>query len=78
MQETHVQPLDWEDLPQEARATTTEPVLWSPGARSDGSRPCARQQEGVCVLSRLNCVRLFVTPWTVACQVPLSDRKSVV
>ena len=26
----------------------------------------------VCVLSRLSTVQLFVTPWTVACQAPLS------
>ena len=26
----------------------------------------------VCELSRLSCVRLFATPWTVACQAPLS------
>ena len=26
----------------------------------------------VCMLSRFSCVRLFVTPWSVACQVPLS------
>ena len=26
----------------------------------------------VCVCEFLNCVRLFVTPWTIACQVPLS------
>ena len=25
-----------------------------------------------CVLSRFSCVRLFVMPWTVACQAPLS------
>ena len=24
------------------------------------------------VLSRFSCVRLFVTPWTVACQAPVS------
>ena len=28
--------------------------------------PCA------CVLSSFSCVRLFVTPWTVGCQAPLS------
>ena len=27
-----------------------------------------------CVLSHLSCVRLFATPWTVACQAPLSMR----
>ena len=26
----------------------------------------------VCVLSHFSCVRLFVTPWTVALQAPLS------
>ena len=26
----------------------------------------------VWVLSRFNCVQLFVTPWTVACQAPVS------
>ena len=26
----------------------------------------------MCVLSRFSRVRLFVTPWTVACQAPLS------
>ena len=26
----------------------------------------------VCVVHALSCVQLFVTPWTVACQVPLS------
>ena len=26
----------------------------------------------VCTLSHLSCVQLFVTPWTVACQAPLS------
>ena len=25
-----------------------------------------------CMLSRFSCVRLFATPWTVACQAPLS------
>ena len=29
-------------------------------------------REGVCVLSRFSCVRLFATPWTVAQQAPLS------
>ena len=29
-----------------------------------------------CVLSRLSCVQLFSTPWTVACQVPLSTEFS--
>ena len=33
------------------------------------SWPCCH---GVCVLSHFSCVWLFVTPWTVACQVPLS------
>ena len=27
-----------------------------------------------CVLSHLSCVQLFATPWTVACQAPLSMR----
>ena len=26
----------------------------------------------VCLLSRFSCVWLFATPWTVACQAPLS------
>ena len=31
-----------------------------------------RAEEHVCMLSRLSCFRLFVTLWTVACEVPLS------
>ena len=36
--------------------------------------PCLRGSSGfgVCVLSRFSCVWLFVTPWAVACQAPLS------
>ena len=36
--------------------------------------PCLRGSGGfgVCVLSRFSCVWLFVTPWAVACQAPLS------
>ena len=30
----------------------------------------------MCVLSRFSRVRLFVTPWTIACQAPLSKRFS--
>ena len=26
----------------------------------------------VCMLNCFNCVRLFATPWTIACQAPLS------
>ena len=57
---------------------------WS--ACPDSPGPCARQalavypfataahHEGVCacVLSRCSCVRLFVTPWAIARQAPLS------
>ena len=31
---------------------------------------------GACMLSHFSCVLLFVTPWTVACQAPLSVRVS--
>ena len=27
---------------------------------------------GACMLSHFSCVQLFATPWTVACQAPLS------
>ena len=29
-------------------------------------------QNSCCVLSRFSCVQLFMIPWTVACQAPLS------
>ena len=29
-------------------------------------------QNSCCVLSRFSCVQFFTTPWTVACQAPLS------
>ena len=29
-------------------------------------------REGMCMISRFSCVRLFATPWTVALQAPLS------
>ena len=32
------------------------------------------QKIHVCVLSHCSCVRLFVTPWAVACLAPLSMR----
>ena len=38
-----------------------------------GFLPLTQLVDGVtCVLSRFSCVRLFSTPWTVACQAPLS------
>ena len=38
-----------------------------------GFLPLTQLVDGVtCVLSRFSCVRLFATPWTVACQAPLS------
>ena len=37
-----------------------------------GARAAPVWLSGACVPSRFTCVRLFVTPWTVACQAPLS------
>ena len=43
------------------------PGLFSPGSgEKDTMCVCA------CILSRFSCVRLFVTPWTIAHQAPLS------
>ena len=42
-----------------------------------GTCPIAKQmKESVCMLSHFSRVWLFVTPWTVACQAPLSMRLS--
>ena len=43
---------------------TASSCFWD--TTSDGKRLC------MCMLSYFGCVRLFVTPWTVAHQVPLS------
>ena len=34
--------------------------------------PAGGQTRGAWVLSRFSCVQLFETPWTIACQAPLS------
>ena len=35
----------------------------------------SRKSMSACILSLLNCIRLFVTLWTVACQAPLSSKQ---
>ena len=45
------------------------------GQQTPPTQPSLHMQacsQCMCVLSRFSCVRLFATPWTVACQAPLS------
>ena len=58
----------WEELEKEAGKD-------DPCSREDRKGSGTRRKlemGGACVLNSFSCVRLFVTPWTIALQAPLS------
>ena len=62
---------------KELKTTELKPVLCDclEGLDGMGGRKKVQKRGDTCITSSvgmLSCVRLFVTPWTVACQVPLS------
>ena len=53
---------------------TPEPMRhnWGEACPPQGKIPCATTKTSACVLNRFSPVRLFVTPWTITHQAPLS------
>ena len=90
MEETQVRSLGWEaplDMEMATHSSIlawripwTEEAdrLWSTGSQRVRGDLVTEQQSYACVCvcgeGWLSCVQLFATPWTVACQAPLSMR----